>query len=70
MQETPDTVLLIVAPHWANWGQMGHDVAENDLLCENGCADLLSIAQLATLATLIRIHYLVKPLHTDAVFIV
>ena len=21
---------------------MGHDVAENDLLCENGCADLLS----------------------------
>ena len=33
-------------------------------------AQIYYLAQLATLATLIRIHYLVKPLHTDAVFIV
>ena len=50
----------------AKWAMM----LQKMTFCAKMGAQIYYLAQLATLATLIRIHYLVKPLHTDAVFIV
>ena len=50
----------------AKWAMM----LQKMTFCAKMGAQIYYLAQLATLATLIRIHYLVKPLHTDAVYIV